>query len=207
MGNGDITPHLNKAQEDLNPLKALDLFKRISDEDCELLGLRPEFGRPEEYIWQYICVPPVCIRPSVAQDGATNEDDVTIKLTEIIFTNSLLKLGLVKGGKGTTTASSSSSGSSSSSPSPSTSTPSCQASPHSRVRSPVAASASDSRASRVDSAATCPASVSTSPVEPSSDPTPPQDRRGRRSPEGRQNPHLPGARLRAQHRAASSGRP
>ncbi|PWY98687.1 putative RPO31-DNA-directed RNA polymerase III, 160 kd subunit [Testicularia cyperi] len=103
MGNGDITPHLTKAQEDLNPLKVLDLFKRISDEDCELLGLRPDFGRPEEYIWQYICVPPVCIRPSVAQDGATNEDDVTIKLTEIIFTNSLLKLGLVKGGKGTTT--------------------------------------------------------------------------------------------------------
>ncbi|KAN0062318.1 DNA-directed RNA polymerase III subunit C1 (rpo31) [Thecaphora frezii] len=103
MGNGDITPHLSKAQEDLNPLKVLDLFKRISDEDCELLGLRPEFGRPEEYIWQYICVPPVCIRPSVAQDGATNEDDVTIKLTEIIFTNSLLKIGLVKGGKGTTT--------------------------------------------------------------------------------------------------------
>ena len=103
MGNGDINPHLSKAHEDLNPLKVLDLFKRISDEDCELLGLRPEFGRPEEYIWQYICVPPVCIRPSVAQDGATNEDDVTIKLTEIVFTNSLLKVALVKGGKGTTT--------------------------------------------------------------------------------------------------------
>jgi DNA-directed RNA polymerase III subunit RPC1 len=102
-GNNDVTPHLARAQEDLNPLRVLDLFKRISDEDCELLGLRPEYGRPEEYIWQYICVPPVCIRPSVAQEGATNEDDLTVKLTEIIFTNALLKMGLSRGGKGTTT--------------------------------------------------------------------------------------------------------
>ncbi|KAF4574454.1 hypothetical protein EYR40_005821 [Pleurotus pulmonarius] len=90
--------YLNKAvHEDMNPLKVLDLFRRISDEDCELLGLRPEFGRPEEFLWQYISVPPVCIRPSVAQDGASNEDDLTVKLTEIVFTNALIKQGLVKG--------------------------------------------------------------------------------------------------------------
>ena len=104
MGGGELGPHLSKAQEDLNPLRVLDLFKRISDEDCELLGLKPEYGRPEEYIWQYICVPPVCIRPSVAQDGATNEDDLTVKLTEIVFTNNIIKSGLSKGSKGTTTA-------------------------------------------------------------------------------------------------------
>ncbi|KAK7467362.1 DNA-directed RNA polymerase III subunit C1 (rpo31) [Stygiomarasmius scandens] len=90
--------YLNKAlHEDLNPLKVLDLFRRITDEDCELLGLKPEFGRPEEFIWQYISVPPVCIRPSVAQDGASNEDDLTVKLTEIVFTNALIKQGLAKG--------------------------------------------------------------------------------------------------------------
>ncbi|KAN0097898.1 hypothetical protein V8E55_002344 [Tylopilus felleus] len=94
----ELGMYLNKAvHEDLNPLKTLDLFKRISDEDCELLGLKPEFGRPEEYIWQYISVPPVCIRPSVAQDGASNEDDLTVKLTEIVFTNALIKQGLSKG--------------------------------------------------------------------------------------------------------------
>lgn len=104
LGSGfDIAPHLNKALDDLNPLRTLDLFRRISDEDCELLGLRPEFGRPEQFIWQYICVPPVCIRPSVQQEGATTEDDLSVKLTEIIFTNSLLKAGLKRGGKGTTT--------------------------------------------------------------------------------------------------------
>ncbi|THH21268.1 hypothetical protein EW146_g237 [Bondarzewia mesenterica] len=45
----------------------------------------------------YISVPPVCIRPSVARDGASNEDDLTVKLTEIVFTNALIKQGLAKG--------------------------------------------------------------------------------------------------------------
>lgn len=99
----DIKPHLHKAQEDLNPLKVLDLFKRIGDEDCELLGLRPEHGRPEEYIWQYLCVPPVCIRPTVEQDGATNEDDLTAKLTDIIFANQVIRTGLNQTGKASAT--------------------------------------------------------------------------------------------------------
>ena len=110
----ELGMYINKAvHEDLNPLKVLDLFKRISDEvstshyaillsltskqDCELLGLRPDFGRPEQFIWQYISVPPVAIRPSVAQDGASNEDDLTVKLTEIVFSNALIKQGLLKG--------------------------------------------------------------------------------------------------------------
>ncbi|KAF8876261.1 hypothetical protein BD779DRAFT_1560988 [Infundibulicybe gibba] len=97
-GQKELGMYLNKAvHEDLNPLKVLDLFRRISDEDCELLGLQPKFGRPEEFIWQYLSVPPVCIRPSVAQDGASNEDDLTVKLTEIVFTNALIKQGLAKG--------------------------------------------------------------------------------------------------------------
>ncbi len=62
---------LAKAHEDIHPLRCLDLFKKISAEDCELLGLKPAIGRPEDYIWQYISVPPPCIRPSVAQEGAT----------------------------------------------------------------------------------------------------------------------------------------
>ncbi|KAF8516682.1 hypothetical protein JB92DRAFT_2909925 [Gautieria morchelliformis] len=85
------------ASEDLNALKVLDLFRRISAEDCELLGLKPATGLPQEFIWQYISVPPVCIRPSVQQDGASNEDDLTVKLTEIVFTNALIKQGLAKG--------------------------------------------------------------------------------------------------------------
>lgn len=63
-----------------------------------MLGLSEEHGRPEWYIWQYIPVPPSCIRPSVMQDdNSSNEDDLTAKLTEIIFTNAIIRAGLEKG--------------------------------------------------------------------------------------------------------------
>lgn len=76
-----IAANLGKASEDLNPLKVLELFKRVTAEvriflkartdhqDSELLALHPEVGRPEDYIWQYISVPPPCIRPSVASES------------------------------------------------------------------------------------------------------------------------------------------
>ena len=31
-GGQDVNPHLNKAMDDLNPLRVLDLFRKISDE-------------------------------------------------------------------------------------------------------------------------------------------------------------------------------
>lgn len=67
--NKALSQHLSRAVEDLNPLKVLELFKRVSAEDCELLSLQPDIGRPEDYIWQYISVPPPCIRPSVASEA------------------------------------------------------------------------------------------------------------------------------------------
>lgn len=45
-------------------------FTEILLQDCELVGLKPFHSRPEHYLWQYIPVPPVAIRPSVNQDGA-----------------------------------------------------------------------------------------------------------------------------------------
>ncbi|GAA5990879.1 hypothetical protein JCM11641_002868 [Rhodosporidiobolus odoratus] len=92
-----IEAHVDKAIDDLNPLKVLTLFRKVTSADCELLGLDPTAGRPEEFVWQYISVPPVCIRPSVSQEAATNEDDLTVKLTEIVFMNAVIKTGLAKG--------------------------------------------------------------------------------------------------------------
>ena len=86
-----------KAADDLNPLRVLNLFKRISASDCELLGLNPAEGRPEMYIWQYFPTSPVCIRPSVPQDGATTEDDLTSKISDIVHINTLLGEGIVSG--------------------------------------------------------------------------------------------------------------
>lgn len=93
----DLKNYVSRAADDMNPLKVLHLLKNITTEDCELLGLQPEWGRPEEYLWQYVPVPPVCIRPSVAQEGATNEDDLTVKLTEIVWINSIIAGNLQKG--------------------------------------------------------------------------------------------------------------
>ncbi|KAK7206823.1 putative DNA-directed RNA polymerase III subunit [Myxozyma melibiosi] len=93
----DLEKFQKKAMDDMNPLKVLNLFKRIIPSDCELLGMDPLEGRPEMFIWQYVPAPPVCIRPSVQQESASNEDDLTVKLTDIVWTSSLIRSGLDKG--------------------------------------------------------------------------------------------------------------
>jgi len=85
--------------EDLLPTRVLDLFSHITDEDCEILWIDPTIGRPENLILQNLLVPPVPIRPSVAMDvgGGSNEDDLTVKLQEILDVNVALELALSKG--------------------------------------------------------------------------------------------------------------
>lgn len=80
-------------QENLNPLVVLNLFKRIPQEDIPLLLMNPEAGKPADLILTRLLVPPLCIRPSVVSDlkSGTNEDDLTMKLTEIIFLNDVIK--------------------------------------------------------------------------------------------------------------------
>jgi len=86
--------------EDLLPLKVYRLFANIPDEDCRLLWLDPQIGRPENLILKNLLVPPVPIRPSVAygRRGGSNEDDLTVKLQEIVDVNQSLELVLKKGG-------------------------------------------------------------------------------------------------------------
>ncbi|KAL4773200.1 hypothetical protein BDW60DRAFT_185810 [Aspergillus nidulans var. acristatus] len=95
--NPEVEKHYKKAQDDLNALRVLNLFKRISDSDCELLGLDPKEARPEMFLWQFIPAPPVCIRPSVGQDASSTEDDLTAKLGDIVQSNINLKNALLKG--------------------------------------------------------------------------------------------------------------
>ncbi|KAK1271858.1 DNA-directed RNA polymerase II subunit RPB1 [Acorus gramineus] len=77
----------------LNPVRVLELFKRMLDEDCEVLNLS---DRPEKLIVTDIAVPPVVIRPSVITDfgAASNENDITARLRKIITANSLLRASL-----------------------------------------------------------------------------------------------------------------
>lgn len=95
----DVKIHASKAQDDISPLRALELFKRCSDEDCELMGVQVPDCRLEDYLWTSIPVPPSCIRPSVQMtlEGGSNEDDLTIKLSEIVYTNLIIRDALEKG--------------------------------------------------------------------------------------------------------------
>ncbi|KEZ40633.1 DNA-directed RNA polymerase III subunit RPC1 [Scedosporium apiospermum] len=95
--NPELEKHLRKAMEDLSPLRVLNLFKMISPTDCELLGLKPGEGRPEMFLWQYLPAPPICIRPSVAQDNASNEDDITTKLADIVWVSGMIRSALQRG--------------------------------------------------------------------------------------------------------------
>eukprot|EP00898_Chlorokybus_atmophyticus_P005611 jgi/Chlat1/6050/Chrsp4S06335 len=94
--NSELANHINKVQDDLNPIKVLGLLEGISDEDCEVLDLS---DRPERLIMTHLLVPPVSIRPSVDMESAagSNEDDITMKLMQIVEVNNILRQGLEKG--------------------------------------------------------------------------------------------------------------
>uniref|UniRef100_A0A7S1XTP6 DNA-directed RNA polymerase subunit n=1 Tax=Phaeomonas parva TaxID=124430 RepID=A0A7S1XTP6_9STRA len=99
-----LVENLAHTQEDLSPLVVRELFKKITDDDAELLWLSPRFGRPENLILDNLLVPPVTIRPSVAMDigGGSNEDDLTMKLQEIVDVNTALGLAMHKGAQAST---------------------------------------------------------------------------------------------------------
>ncbi|CAF0829663.1 unnamed protein product [Brachionus calyciflorus] len=87
--NKEIEPLINRSHEILNPLRVLQIFKNIPEDDVPLLLMNPDLAHPKDLILTRILVPPLCIRPSVASDfkAGTTEDDITIKLTEIVFLN------------------------------------------------------------------------------------------------------------------------
>mgnify|MGYP001292403833 CR=1 FL=1 len=94
--NEQLRANLGRVQDDLSPIRVLGILKKISPTDCELLDVA---DRPEHLILTHLPVPPVCIRPSVEMDGVagSNEDDVTMKLIQIIEVNNVLRQGLDKG--------------------------------------------------------------------------------------------------------------
>ncbi|KAJ8318173.1 hypothetical protein KUTeg_003264 [Tegillarca granosa] len=70
-------------------------------QDIPLLLMSSEISRPEDLILKRILVPPICIRPSVVSDlkAGTNEDDITMKLTEIVFLNDVIQKHKATGAK------------------------------------------------------------------------------------------------------------
>ncbi|KAK3699426.1 hypothetical protein QZH41_018587, partial [Actinostola sp. cb2023] len=75
-----------------------EIFKRISDEECEILGMNPKFARPDWMIITVLPVPPLPVRPSIILSGtARSQDDLTHKLAEIVKANSNLQRNELNG--------------------------------------------------------------------------------------------------------------
>lgn len=81
-------------RQDLTPLFVYNLFKCINESDYKVLNIASD---PTTLLIKTLPVPPSCIRPSVKMLNTSNEDDLTIKLAEIIYTNDVLRNGIEKG--------------------------------------------------------------------------------------------------------------
>ena len=68
------------------------LFKRITDEDVDFIGLSRYWCRPDSMICTVLRIPPPQVRPSVVQDNnQRSEDDLTHKLFDIIKNDKTLQ--------------------------------------------------------------------------------------------------------------------
>ncbi|CAB0005729.1 unnamed protein product [Nesidiocoris tenuis] len=81
--------------------KVLRLLESIPGEDIPLLLMNQDLSKPSDLILQRIPVPPICIRPSVISElkSGTNEDDLTMKLSEIVFINDVIMKHKLSGAK------------------------------------------------------------------------------------------------------------
>lgn len=87
--NKELRGCFERAVEDITPLRALQLFRAMTAEDIETLDMDPVAGPPERFVIEVVPVPPICIRPTVFNEGAqgSNEDDLTVKLAEVTHLN------------------------------------------------------------------------------------------------------------------------
>jgi DNA-directed RNA polymerase III subunit RPC1 len=95
----DLKSCVQRPVELINPLRAFELLCQVPNEDLHLLWMSSKQSRPEAMIVWVVPVPPVPIRPSVPQDmgGGSTEDDLTMKLQEIIEMNNALRMALSRG--------------------------------------------------------------------------------------------------------------
>ncbi|XP_008486462.1 DNA-directed RNA polymerase III subunit RPC1-like, partial [Diaphorina citri] len=63
--------------------------------------MNAELSKPSDLILTRLLVPPNCIRPSVISDlkSGTNEDDLTMKLSEILLINDFISKHHASGAK------------------------------------------------------------------------------------------------------------
>jgi DNA-directed RNA polymerase II subunit RPB1 len=79
-------------KQDVTPDMCLKVFSKITDEDANILGFDPNNSRPEWMICTVLPVCPPCDRPSINHpDQQRSEDDITLKLIEIVKANLVIQ--------------------------------------------------------------------------------------------------------------------
>ncbi|KAL0206865.1 hypothetical protein P9112_012576 [Eukaryota sp. TZLM1-RC] len=82
----------NVREEELPAKRVREILAKISDEDSKLLGLDPQYVRPEWLVLTVFPVPPPSSRPPVnMESNLRSEDDITYKIVDIIKSNSNLR--------------------------------------------------------------------------------------------------------------------
>ena len=65
-----LLPPLPPLPQEITPEKALEILRRISDDDCRILGFDPRYSRPDWMVLTVLPVPPPPVRPSVQMDAS-----------------------------------------------------------------------------------------------------------------------------------------
>lgn len=94
----DLTAEWKQPMDDTQEKKIIltaervhEIFKHISDEECEAMGMNPKYARPDWMVITVLPVPPLAVRPAVVMFGsARNQDDLTHKLADIVKANNEL---------------------------------------------------------------------------------------------------------------------
>jgi len=74
------------------------VLQKVSDDDCVLLGMNPQVGRPDWAIIRNLAVAPPPVRPSVAMSATSrSEDDLTYAYQQVLKMNILLREQIDKG--------------------------------------------------------------------------------------------------------------
>ena len=76
---------------EIKPIEIRTRLERVSDEDCQLLGVDTNSMRPEWAVLTILPIPPVTMRTSITlESGQRSEDDLTHKLGDIVRINQRL---------------------------------------------------------------------------------------------------------------------
>ncbi|KAK3694861.1 hypothetical protein B0T22DRAFT_84642 [Podospora appendiculata] len=90
-----------KEKNIISPENALNILRRMSEEDMVDIGVNIAQARPEWMIVTVLPVPPPPVRPSISMDGTgtgmRNEDDLTYKLGDIIRANGNVRQAIQEG--------------------------------------------------------------------------------------------------------------